>query len=382
MKSLGNSVLFIFCFSVFTAASAGKPTKGEDGPYIGNGFPSGPHFNLNIHGKNENFTCPAAKYEWTLLDDPVPDDGLIAGDVVIGEACPAGYSCSQGDQVFGNVINIPQDGQGVQILVESGRKGPKSKETTTNLEVTDWCADIGGDNDAAEFRLPADPDGYAVYARVTGKPTEDPWFEIYDRSFDLVEVECDSEDTSDNCALHGTYDLLLLGVVHEDGTFTPGTDGTLERVDTTDGRGGKGVKNATDITGLFEFTGSVCYIYDTDPACEDPDFLCTATTFCCATDVFTGEYVVGFDGVSCQDKFSSGYFSYLDEDNVEQFDCNVQDTEFIDWVEQDLYCRDYVESWIFNIADFVNVLFDVNNHGAYNVQFRFYPLPLQEGKAK
>ena len=38
-------------------------------------------------------------------------------------------------------------------------------------------------------------------------------------------------------------------------------------------------------------------------------------------------------------------------------------------------CRDYEEDWVFNIADFVNVLWDIQSN-AYNVQIRFYPLPL------
>ena len=37
---------------------------------------------------------------------------------------------------------------------------------------------------------------------------------------------------------------------------------------------------------------------------------------------------------------------------------------------------------IFNIADFVDVLFNVKNNGTYNVNLRFYPLPLQESKVK
>lgn len=381
MKAINIPLVLLACVFTLGNVHAGKPTKGADGPYIGNGFPSGPHFNLNIHGKNESFKCPVATYLQVVSDDPIPDDGISPGDVF--DTCPDGYTCTDGEQVFGNVINVPREGTDIQIQIESGRKGPKTKESATDLEVTDWCASVGGDNNAASFRLPADPDGYAVYARVTGKPTDDPYFEIHGRQFSLVEVECAEGDTSDNCTLNNTYDLLLLGVVYEDGTFAPGTDGTLERIDSTDGRGGKGVKNATNITSLFEFTGSVCYIYDNDPACGDTDFPCTATAYCCATDWNTGAYTAGPNGVSCELK-SDGLFTVWDdllEDWVQ--DCNAQDvTDSIDWVDQELYCRDYIDSWIFNIADFVNVLFNVNNNGTYNVQLRFYPLPLQEGKVK
>jgi hypothetical protein len=381
-----RSLILIAATALFASNSfAGKPTKGEDGPYLGNGFPSGPHFNLNIHGKNDNFTCPDAEYVWTITGpelDPDEFDGIGLGDEVIASACPDGYVCSQGEQVFGNVINIPRDGTDVQINIESGSKGPKSKVTASELEVTDWCASIGGDNDAASFRLPSDPDGYAVYARVTGKPTEGQSFDIFGRSFSSVEVECDPADASDNCNANDTYDLLLLGVVNEsEGSFVPMPDGSFDRVDTNDGRGGKGVKNAVDISGLFEFTGSVCYVYSDDPACTG-DTPCDATDYCCATDANDGTYVIGFDGVSCQDKIESGYFAYLDDENVTQYDCTIQNTASITWIDQTFYCRDYEDAWIFNIADFVDVLFDINNNGSYNVQLRFYPLPLQEGKVK
>jgi hypothetical protein len=381
MKAFKIPLVLLACVFTLGNVHAGKPTQGADGPYIGNGFPSGPHFNLNIHGKNESFNCPEPTYLQVVSDDPIPDDGISPDDVF--DTCPDGYTCTDGEQVFGNVINVPREGIDVQIQVESGRKGPKTKESAIDLEVTDWCASVGGDDDPASFRLPADPDGYAVYARVTGKPTDDPYFEIHGRQFSLVEVECAEGDTSDNCTLNNTYDLLLLGVVYEDGTFTPGTDGILERVDSTDGRGGKGVKNATNITSLFEFTGSVCYVYEDDPACGDPSFPCDPVVYCCATDWTTGDYIAGPNGVACELK-SDGLFTYYDANlDANAQSCDTQDTELVDdWIEQTLYCREYIDAWIFNIADFVNVLFDVNNNGAYNVQLRFYPLPLQEGKVK
>ncbi len=39
-------------------------------------------------------------------------------------------------------------------------------------------------------------------------------------------------------------------------------------------------------------------------------------------------------------------------------------------------CREFVDEWIFNIADFVTVMFGVDNDGSYLVKLRFYPLPL------
>jgi hypothetical protein len=39
-------------------------------------------------------------------------------------------------------------------------------------------------------------------------------------------------------------------------------------------------------------------------------------------------------------------------------------------------CKTFTDAWIFNIADFVNVLFGAENNGSYNIQVRYYPLPL------
>jgi hypothetical protein len=225
------------------------------------------------------------------------------------------------------------------------------------------------DDDAAVFRLPSDPDGYAVYSRVTGKPSDDQAFQVTGRELQLVELltnpACDP--AVETCE---TTDLLLLGVVTENGVFVPSSPDTFERVDNTDGRGGKGVKNAVEVTNLFEFSGSVCYLYGDDPACtSDPDASCADTEYCCPQDLVTGEY-----SDACVLKTDPLFY-----DNILMGQsCDVQDDLATDWVEQTLYCRDYTDTWIFNIADFVNVLYKLRNDNTYNVQLRFYPLPLQD----
>jgi hypothetical protein len=365
MKALLKSVLFLFFISAVTAAYAGKPKK--DGVFVGNGYPSGPHFNLNIHGKNANFTCPDPQYlvEVDFVVDPIPGDGINDGDRF--ESCPAGYTCiPTNEEFFGNVINLPRNGSNVQIYMESGRKGPKSNPTATTLEVTDWCTKPF-DNDAASFRLPKDPEGYAVYARVTGKPVEDQFFQVFGRTLTVVEIECAALDP--DCPTGGYYDLLLLGVVNETGAFVPYGglgDDDFQRTDDSDNRGGKGVKDATEITGMFEFTGDVCYIYDNDPACTSGTE-CTATDFCCPIDDTTLEYNGPCEPLE-QLKFWDGFV----------YDCaNAAPPTDSLWSPETFYCRSYTDDWIFNIADFVEVLFDVKNNDTYNIKLRFYPLPLQ-----
>jgi len=384
MKAINTPLVLLACVFTLGNAHAGKPTKGADGPYIGNGFPSGPHFNLNIHGKNDSFTCPSAKYLFTIIDvvDPILDDGILPDDELEAETCPVGYTCDQGEQVFGNVINVPRDASDVKIYVESGRKGPKSKQSTAVLEVTDWCASVGNDNNPASFRLPEDQDGYAVYARVTGKPVEGQYFEVFGRELAVVEVECSAEDLDNdpNCEGDGTYDLLLLGLVDETGAWVNygNGDGNFDRIDTTDGRGGKGVKNATDITGMFEFSGQVCYFYDDDPACTDTVDGCSAESYCCPTDAdgyYLGACLLKDDGLFLED-------GVWDCSNNDGYDGSGAEALGTIWLEETFYCHTYADAWIFNIADFVDVLFDVRNNNTYNIQLRFYPLPLQEGKVK
>ncbi len=61
MKKLIMSSLLLCSMMFFVAGSAFAVKPGADGdlPVIKpNGFPAGEHFNLNIHGKKIDFSCP------------------------------------------------------------------------------------------------------------------------------------------------------------------------------------------------------------------------------------------------------------------------------------------------------------------------------------
>lgn len=346
---LGAVVAFAAMVALGGAAHAGKPQEGGDGPFLGNGFPSGPHHNLLIHGKNDDFVCPAAKFFERITFDSTITEAPFVGDLV--KTCPDGDTCEPTDiEYFGNVINVPRNGERVEILASSGKKGPKGKPTITDLEVTDWCTKPF-DSDAAVFRLPKDEDGFAVYGRVQGKPTGDPTFEFTDRDLFLV------EDEEGN-------DLKLLGLVTETGTWicdeaTEEADATCILTRTSTGGRGNGVKKATDMTAIFKWSGNVCYFDELD--CPNSDN-CEFTQYCCPDD-----------GTECVLKSDAMFFDVTD---VSQ-NCSVADVfEGVTWTEEDLFCSVISNEWIFNIADFVDVLFGVKNDGSYNVQLRFYPLPL------
>jgi hypothetical protein len=266
--------------------------------YRGNGYPSGPHFNLNIISKKADFQC-----------GPATD----------------GY----GNVGYGNVIYIPESGVGIRVAMESGAKGPKAAPDLQELQVVDRCTGFATEEDdngqatagdGAVLRLPANPEGYAVYARVRGTPTGDPSITI---TPELGSVE--------SGATVGDGDLLFVGVVTSNRTFSAMSE-TFTRY--------PGKQKARDITALFEWSGSVCY----DPALGypgDPDSCCAA----------------GVDGtVTCDDL-----------DPLEG--CGEG------WTE--MYCVAYEPTWVFNIADFVEYFWGLDNSGVKILKVRFYPLPLQ-----
>jgi hypothetical protein len=293
---------------------AAKPVDHSGLPY-GNGFPSGPHFNLNFLGKKDGFNCPPPEYD------------------------------ASGAQIFGNVVFMPRAGGVINVLIESGRKGPRSAPDSTKLEVTDWCTESFPDDgeatgDPAKFQLPAHDAGYALYARITGKPGTDGGPSATFQPPELYYVE----DEAGN-------DLVLLGLVTKDGVSTVAADGTVYRTSTDTSKKGKGVQKATDISALFEWSGEICYLQsDTDGYCLDATEtnLCVDRSICCVDENSDGIYescVTLTDG-TCPDS-----------------------TQLVTAT-----CRTFTDEWIFNVGDFVGALWPISSTGAYNIQIRAYPL--------
>jgi len=261
-------------------ATATKP--GQD--VNPNGFPSGEHYNLNIIGKKAGFTCPEPE---TDIYDNV---------------------------IYGNVIFIPEDGNGIKIVMQSG-KGKKAA-AITKLQVIDPCTPAI-DGDAAVLQLPKNEAGYHVYARTLGKPTESPDISI-EPSLQLV------EDENGN-------DLLYLGLVTNNGFQT--SFFSMQRL--------KGKSKAVDITGLFLWSGDVCY-FDNETVTD---------TKCCIDSDSDGIY--------------EGCTDYIIVDGIEVCPDGYDDIN--------LNCVSYSDEWVFNIADFVEYLWDLKNNGLKLLQIRFYP---------
>jgi hypothetical protein len=281
MKRLLMLVLSIAVVAAFTSVPAFATQPGQT--VNPNGYPSGDHYNLNILGKKDGFTCEEQVDEL-------------------------------GNPVYGNVVFVPLNGNNIQIQMQSG-KGNKAAAIPT-LQAIDPCS-ASIDGDAAIIQIPKNDLGYRVYARALGKPTNSPTMLITPK---LIAVE----DESGN-------DLVYLGLVTSTGFQTPYSAFSRK----------KGQSTARDITGLFEWSGSVCYFSST--YCTTG---CTAATLCCTPGLTAGTYT------SC----------------VPKVDLCLAGT-----VEVAAFCSSYTDEWVFNIGDFVTYLWDMENEGVKNLQVRFYP---------
>ena len=293
------SVLVVFLTGQIIAVYAVNP----------NGFPSGPHYNLNIIGKKDGFTCPEQQYYLRVTYCGCGAHEI--GDLV--ESCDPADKCEQTTiPIYGNVVFVPENGEGIEIYMQSG-KGKKAADIPT-LQAIDPCAVFDGDG--AIIQLPKNEAGYRVYARALAKPGDNTSMTI---SPELVAVE--DED--------GT-DLMYLGLVTSSGFETPYVSFTRP----------KGKSKAVDITGLFLWTGTIWYLTEPD-VYQYTKYLHEGTYDECTDyylDPVTGEPV-------CPD----GYALVL------------------------AYFNEYSAEWVFNIGDFVTYLWDADNNGIKLLQVRFYP---------
>ena len=255
-----------------------------------NGFISGPHYNLNIIGKKSEFVCPA----------------LVPGE-------------------YGNVIFIPENGGPIDILMQSGR-GAKFG-SVPELQVIDPCT---FDDGKATLQLPKRDRGYWVFARTLAKPGTDGSrnISIYP-DLNIIQDEAGNQ-------------LLYMGSLNPDGTVCQDTGDKIECSLIRS----KGQSKAVNITGIFEWSGEVCYFDQT--GLESP----TTKQLCCS------QADTNLDG------------------NLEYVNCYpLVDYCGVNEVQATAYCTTYTNDWVFNIGDFVEYLWNMDNSGVKLVQVRFYPIP-------
>jgi len=268
---------------------------------INNGFPSGPHYNLNIIGKKDTFSCPPQEYD------------------------------ANGAPIYGNVIFVPEVTQNdsslqdpTQIYFESGLKGPKSAPTITELQVRDRCTGFLTTG-SATILLPKNDAGYDVYARALAKPTNNPNVMI---NPSLVWLQ----DELGN-------DLYYLGTLGSVNYFSWGTNTFYRK---------KGKSPGLDITPLFEYSGEVCYL--------------------AAPLDYTGYTKKPLCGL---DTNSDGIYEDIVLVDYARYQTTGCPPSYV--LIPTGYCRTYSESWVFNVADFVQYLWGLDNNGVKLLQIRFYP---------
>lgn len=307
-----------------SVAMAAKPPKNGAGKNVielSNGFPSGFHFNLNIHGKDPlTFTCPT-------------DSG-------------------------GNSIFIPEsteDYDPINIEMVSNKKAH-----VYELTVLDACAmptELGGDS-LARVQLPykiqpdelgpvIDANGYYVYARILGKPNNSKKDDGASSNITLtpspvLRVCNDLGDPDFPTYTDCNDSFLVLGLVTSNGAYKA-TDAGFVRFDTSSDSQGKGKSKAQNITDLFMWTGWVC-----------DDSLDT-----------NGDGVIDENDVPA--------------DQDEDGDIDADDLQL--WLEAKAtegLARYYEDWWVFDIADLVVQTWDVDNDGTKLIQIRFYPVATTE----
>jgi len=212
---------------------AAKPdsSTGNDVIARSNGFPSGAHFNLNIHGKNADFVC-----------DSTPG----GGSVFVDEYGPAT----------------------IQYVTNK-------KSGVTELTVLDPCAVDGG---TAKVQLPYQAEGYYVFARILAKPnngTDGSVSSIILYPNEVVEA-CNDTDPA-NPDFPGYTECpddpeLALGLIVGSNLYVAEPEQYV-RFD-LGATPGKGNSKATDITRLFIYTGWVLdarldWDGDGDVDCDD-----------------------------------------------------------------------------------------------------------------
>jgi hypothetical protein len=315
----------IFVVSVLVVATlvlgastviAAKPSHAGEGNQLiprPNGFPAGPHYNLNIHGKKVGFAC---------------NDTPGGGSVFVDEYGPA------------------------TIQYVSNKKG-----SLTELMVLDPCA---VDNGTAKVQLPYEADGYYVFGRILGKPNNSS--NNGDASSvilypNVVVQACNDTGVDPG---FGNYTscpgdpLLALGLIIQNQVYLAENE-TYVRFD-PEVTQGKGKSKATDITALFTYVGWVVHPdLDISPPYGE------ITQGDVPADASNTTLYPGIDSYDINEPYD-----YIDVE--EWLSYQADQTPPMAW-----YFSEGDGMWIFNIADLVVTEQGLVNDGTKLLQIRFYP---------
>ena len=342
MKNLFKTSGIIVALAIFAAltlslAAVSSVSAGKRAEVVAwsNGFPSGPHFNLNIHGKKPDYTCDSEPGGGSVF---VPEYGYSEIQIIQNNKSSISEltvhdKCAFDDDIV--QVQLPNGHYQVYArILAKPRKNNEPREVSFSPKLIEACNDItdydiddDGDVDLDDLLLaPFDPD-----LNGDGDVDQDD-VDIWTSTFgDLIECT----DSS----------LIGLGIVTGTNAFT--RDGQkLERT--------KGKSKAVDVTEMFMYSGIVfdtSLDLDGDGDLDIDDFI--------ATNDLVGDGILDNHD--------------LDGDrDVDQEDFNVwiDDLEQAGWLVLD-YRNDPI--WVFDLADLVVHGWDYQNKGSKLVQIRFYP---------
>jgi hypothetical protein len=331
MKRITTSLVSVLLVATLvlgvSTAMAGKP---QNVIPLSNGFPSGMHFNLNIHGKDPNvFTCDSNAH-------------------------------SGGNSIFIDEFALDQDGNPIPAHATIQYVSNK-KSNVYELQVLDACAMNDG---TAKVQLPykvlvdENPlvaQGFYVFGRILGKPNngnDDPVTSIILYPNQVVQACNDNPDEPNpDFGDYTSCDDVPLGLIIGNNLYE--VDPEEEQYVRFDPEvtKAKGKSKATDITRLFTYTGWVVderLDMNKDGVIDESDVPEDAIT-----------YVSDLDG---------NYIIDVEEWLRFQADLALPMAWYFD------------EEWILNIADLVVTEQGLVNDGTKLLQIRFYPVATTEFK--
>jgi hypothetical protein len=337
-----------------------------------NGFPSGLHFNLNVHGRSSDYMC--------------------------------------NDTPGGNSVSVCESGEQLMQYVSN------KKSSLTELFVLDPCSDcFPPDYDPVTVMLPHNietdtgevipADGFWVIGRILGKPNNGKCAKAGQNGecpsniiwYSNKVTQACMDDGSEDFADYTSCDEVMLGVIVGENIYLPTDEvGVYERFKSSDTesstKGGKGHSKGTDMTPLFTFVGWVSWgacpetdgidgITDDDiPLEPDPSIDLDGSS-----TVNLTEWILYHPDTNCDGE--------IDQDDVDFFIANGPTYGLLldmdesgevtveDWYryQETLGHSTYYDdnplnpTWIFNIADLVLTEQVFDNDGTKLFQIRFYP---------
>lgn len=394
-SSARNAVILTITISMIIAgvygagenllASAKKPQAVVE---WSNGFPSGEHANLNIHGKKPLFNCDNSKEAEPFGSSIfVPIEGTSKINFVsnkrasgfnilqVLDPCAAPFGQEEPDtkrdpalvqleavemQVYWRILGKPNNGGG----------GAPSAVMLTHPKLIDACNFLPAFADNSVVGA-LDPDaqaggtGLVLVAFAANELHEDDTG-ITANVFEVGETVYRDADASGTVTVNDIRlanaitqgfpedeggkvldctdaSIIGLGLITNKGAVFKKTEFGLERFEDPEPVKGKGKSKAIEITDLFTWSGVICNAAvdtDGDGILEPEDFGETDASIAAITG----------DGV-----------------------LPLTDAEFQEFLAVQDGCQEFIETWIFIIADIVLYGFDYENNGSVLTQMRFYP---------